>query len=474
MFIPGSQIDIMSQAANDVMVHEGAARLRGRDAAGNPISIYLPLNEVSTNPNKSISQMKNYIYAIHANGNQIKTQTLQVGFYAESLRMNPYVYSFAALPWNVLWDNIQYFSVRFKVRFSSVASNQALISSTCASGSNRFFLTRSTTELILYTYNAAGTSVNFSTSGLGLQINTNYEVQFTYDGRFADGSCLATISVNGVSKASSTTAKLLPIPAMGIGSPLMIGARATDDSTYGFSPASYNAFMNVVEFQFYPTTILPATYTPLVAALQPFALTTAGNGAGVSLIAKFSALHRYHEWSGLTCDDESVMAVAVGSPGWQWKVQINNDPQETSGWSDWMTWADLKIYLITARLGQYVWLGGRCISNGLSAFYPIGWISLDVVESASGPPIPIMSNYNRTGATATVDALISDGMSDEDLKVEVYARALLGLNQDWFLAGYRWGSGSVALSGLPNTFDLLAGDIPMVDIFAITTDEGEP
>jgi hypothetical protein len=129
------------------------------------------------------------------------------------------------------------------------------------------------------------------------------------------------------------------------------------------------------------------------------------------------------------------------------------DPTVLSGWSDWMAGTDLTGQ--PKATGRYAAIGGRCNSDGLSAFYPIKWLSVGMTL-ASTPDPPTLSNFVRVGATGSIDTVVATAT---DITI-ITAFKQLNKHCLSFEVGRRTGSGSIVLDYSEYTFEIEGTPIP--------------
>lgn len=387
--------------------------IKPRDLAGNKVTAYLPLDEVSPYPNKSQGWFKEVISNTYCPARGTKTYTPSIKFGTDC----SWTYSsgFIKLPADNPFQDATKFTIDIIVKFISVAAGADYIigGGTLSTTIGTFAFMRNATTLQFAIWDSSGLTSLATTTGLTLNTTDVWRLRVSYDGSFANGSCLASVSaaVDGndlVPYITATNCKKInsysPLLSQGI----YLGGHWADHATYGYygPTASTNAYRN--ECIFYKDLILSPTGTPPTTALRPFATTTdeatvildSGESGGIWDFSTFSFPTEDYAFTFRVKSGESNPPTLEGAP---------------------LTYSQVRS--LTDTTGRYLKIGVTCTdAGGLTdhILMPgvINYIPAEIVI----PSTPEVTEVTRVGDIVTVTV---SGV-DPGVTCNIYGFAAIG------------------------------------------------
>lgn len=382
------------------------------------------LDEISADPAKYVNQHVDSAYgALLENRGAVKYDTAIKVFGAASAYIGVnYTQIFA--PFDPRYNNLLDFTMDARIRHNSVATSGYLMGEMGFMGlDGRWFLYRSTTELLLRTFDSAGAFHDLPTSGLGLLADTFYEYRVTYHGVDNDTSEVS-ISVDGDEIVSVNQAKLLHEFTGPDYKRLFLSG---PQNASGMSPSGDPGYYE--EWIIYPA-VLPPDYTPLGAAIAPFSTTSptdviTGDSGVANTIWDMSTL---------------TSLVLTNFTGGALRVRVNADNNNTPSFSGpLLTLAQAQG--LANLVGRYPHVEVSFISDGNTQ------VALHPMEISGQVPVAIPSTPTITGvndATGTSATITIDG--DSGATNYVYYKKVE--NEEWTQFGSRVGDGDIVVTGL--------------------------
>jgi len=394
----------LTPAPNYFELRDSMVRLRPHDADGNWCGANFPLTDNSGLAGESAYRYMDTNYNIEA--------TARYGMVSvtPSIKFGSYSAKFIDLPAGITmpldevrFNNLLIFSFDVWYRPNQVTGSGIIAGEygQNISGYGRWALVRNLASLEFWTVNDAGTTDKRLCAGLTLVAGSTVHLRVTFDGSGADGSCAATISVDGVRyDTGAQTCKKPQTLDTYTTPPLIMGQTMKASATLGLTwVVPYNdPNMGLCDFQFYPGVILSHTYIPPVDAFTPYE--TLQSGVVVTLDSgSFGSI-----WNNTTfdVDDTTQWAAAVGNYGYTLKYEFSDAP--TGAWSAEMTRA--QFIAVGAGVGRYLKLQLICRSNGIQN-YSLKYISCST--RIVGPSNPQITALNRTGTTGTATINVATG-----------------------------------------------------------------
>lgn len=289
-----------------------------RDAAGNTVAAYLPLDEVSPLTNKGQVFFKELITGHYAISTNKKTFNPSIKFGTDCMAQT---LGFTMLPASSAIHSATKFTVDVILKFSSVAAGTVYIlnSYITVNGYRRWALGRTADKLFFSSTNAAGVAVTCTTASF-LTTTDVFRVRITYDGSFNDGSCLCTISaaVDGnaltdYSPANKNQCNKIPAFALPNGVGVGFGGYFIDHATSGaYATAADSNYIN--EAVFYDGLLLSPTATPSTTALTPFATPDV-----VQMVFNPGSTGVF-DLSSFTVSDTAQCSATNGGDGWNFNL----------------------------------------------------------------------------------------------------------------------------------------------------------